>query len=88
MPGVNYTWVTKSSPFTFHRLPGETKILLASDSGELEIWDCHPPGNTVERLESLASHDDMVMSISHLAGGEKIVSGSADKRYVKYSIMF
>ena len=62
------------------RLSGEEDLAVASDSGEVEIWNCHPPGNTVEYTHSLGSHDDMVLSVARLSDGERIVSGGADRR--------
>ena len=60
------------------RLSGEENLLLASDSGELEVWNCHPPGSTLEQKSSLGSHDDMVLCLSKMSGGGRVVSGGAD----------
>ena len=67
---------------TSSRLPDEANLLLTSDSGELELWNCHPPGHTLEHKTSLSSHDDMALTVGLLAGGEKAVSGGADRRCV------
>ena len=67
---------------TSSRLPDEANLLLTSDSGELELWNCHPPGHTLEHKTSLGSHDDMALTVGLLAGGEKAVSGGADRRCV------
>lgn len=62
---------------------------MASDSGELEIWKCSPPGNALELQQSLKSHDDMALCVCRLGGmavsGEKVVSGGADGRLVSLS---
>lgn len=74
-------------PHSSHRLPDEATFLLSSDSGELELWNCHPPGHTLEHKTSLSSHDDMALTVGLLAGGQKAVSGGADRRYVLYVVM-
>lgn len=65
-------------------LSGEQNLLVASDSGELEIWNCSPLGNSLERGGVLRSHDDMVLCVCRLGdmavGGDKVVSGGADGR--------
>ena len=68
-------------PCSSHRLPDEANFLLSSDSGELELWNCHPPGHTLEHKTSLGSHDDMALTVGLLAGGQKAISGGADRRY-------
>lgn len=70
-------------------LSDEQNLLVASDSGILEIWSCSPPGNSLELRGSLKSHDDMVLCVCRLGGGvaeeggDKVVSGGADGRYVR-----
>ena len=71
-------------PCSSHRLPDEANFLLSSDSGELELWNCHPPGHTLEHKTSLGSHDDMALTVGLLAGGQKAVSGGADRKYALY----
>ncbi len=59
-------------------------LLLASDSGKLEIWSCNSLGNTLEAKGELESHDNMVLCMCRLGGvttsGDKVVSGGADGR--------
>ena len=58
--------------------------MTACDSGELEMWNCVQPGNTLELQGSLRSHDDMVLCLCRLGGvawgGVRVVSGGADGR--------
>ena len=54
--------------------------MVGSDSGEVEVWKCHPPGFTVEYKYSLGSHDDMVLSVAGLCDGVRVVTGGADRR--------
>ena len=58
----------------------ENHLIVASDSGLLEIWEHTPPGHTLQQLFTLSSHDDMVMSLSQLGKSHRIASGSADSR--------
>ena len=58
----------------------ENHLIVASDSGLLEIWEHMPPGHTLQQLFTLSSHDDMVMSLSQLGNSHRIVSGGADSR--------
>lgn len=64
------------------RLTGETDFLVASDSGEVEVWNCHPPGNTLEYKTALGSHDDMALCLCRTADHERVVSGGADCKLV------
>ena len=68
-------------------LSNEQSLVVASDSGELEIWNVSPLGDLVEQQEKLKSHDDMVLCLCRLGslvvGGDKIVSGGADGRWVE-----
>ena len=63
-------------------LDGEQNLLVASDTGELEIWSCSPLGNSLELSGYLKSHDSMALCICRLGGGvsERVVSGGADGR--------
>lgn len=65
-------------------LSDEENLLVASDSGELEIWRCDPLGSALELRGALKSHDDMVLCVCRLGGvtggGDKVVSGGADGR--------
>ena len=62
------------------RLPDDNNILLATDSGELEIWNYHRLGNAVDYQASVGSHDNMALCVSCLSGEGKVVSGGADRR--------
>ncbi len=62
------------------RLPGNKGILLSTDSGELEVWTCCPPGCSLENHFTMGSHDDMALCVGCLFGGDKAVSGGADRR--------
>lgn len=60
-------------------LEGEDNLLVASDTGELEIWTCSPLGNSLELSGSLKSHDGMALCVCQLGGAstERVVSGGA-----------
>lgn len=66
-------------------LTGEQTLLVASDSGELEIWKVNSLGNSLEQQWLLRSHDDMALCVCLLGGmvtgGDKAVSGGADGRW-------
>ena len=64
-------------------LNDETRLLVALDTGELEVWSCSPLGCGLEQSGSLKSHDDMALCVCRLGGGgvERVVSGGADGRY-------
>ena len=59
----------------------EKLLVIASDCGLLEVWEHTSLGHTLQQLFTLGSHDDMVMSMSHLGESQRIASGSADSRY-------
>ena len=65
-------------------LTDEQRLLVALDSGELEIWNCRPPGNGLEMCGCLKAHDDMALCMCQLGGvagkEDKVVSGGADGR--------
>lgn len=67
-------------------LKDDSSLLLASDSGELEVWNCRLPGNSMEYQASLVSHDDMVLCVDAIAGGERVVSGGADRRVIVWDV--
>ena len=59
----------------------EKLLVVASDCGLLEVWEHTSLGHALQQLFTLGSHDDMVMSLSHLGESQRIASGSADSRY-------
>lgn len=65
-------------------LSDEQSLVVASDSGELEVWSYKPLGNSLEQSGVLKSHDDMALCVCRLGnmvvGGDKVVSGGADGR--------
>lgn len=60
-------------------LSDEQSFVVASDSGELEIWNSNPFGNLLEQRGLLKSHDDMVLCLCRPGttevGRDKVVSG-------------
>ena len=60
--------------------------MLACDSGELEVWSCGSPGNTLTFTASVGSHDDMVVTVKQLAEPQSLASGGADGKYVSSCI--
>ena len=77
----NVTWRSLLTYVTvIPRLPNETQLLVASDSGEVQVWNCHLPGNTAEYQCSLGSHDDMVLTLTRTADHERVISGGADSK--------
>ena len=62
------------------RLPNGQDILLACDSGELEVWNYQSLGNSLEYSKTLGSHDDMVLCLCNLSERDSIVSGGADRK--------
>ena len=65
---------------TIPRLSGESDLLVASDSGEVEVWNCHQPGYTLEYKSSLGSHDDMVLCLCRTADPDRVLSAGADSK--------
>lgn len=68
-------------------LADEENLLVASDSGELEIWhsSSKQPGCMLEQRGSLQSHDDMALCVCHLEG-TKVVSGGADGQVIVWDV--
>jgi len=60
----------------------QTRLLIASDSGELEVWSVTPLGGGLELKGRLKSHDNMALCLCHHGNREagKVVSGGADGR--------
>ncbi len=63
-------------------LDDESRLLVASDSGKLEVWSCIAIGGGLEQTGCLKAHDDMALCLGRLGGGgvEEVVSGGADGR--------
>ena len=63
-----------------------SKLLVAVDEGDIEIWECQSPGNTLERISYLTgSHHDMALTLSVVEAGDNactrdVVSGGGDGR--------
>ena len=56
------------------------------DEGDVEIWGCQSPGNTLERINYLTgSHHDMALSLSVVGTSDNasvgdVLSGGGDGR--------
>ena len=56
------------------------------DEGNVEIWGCQSPGNTLERVNCLTGmHHDMALSLSIVGGSDSastgdVLSGGGDGR--------
>ena len=63
-----------------------SKLLLAVDEGNIEIWECQSPGNSLERISYLTGvHHDMALSLSVLEANDHasvgdVLSGGGDGR--------
>ncbi len=68
------------------RLANQKDLVLACDSGELEVWRCERPGHTLSAIASLGCHDDMVLVVRQLAEDHLLVSGGGDGKYVEFYI--
>ncbi|XP_061075033.1 methylosome protein 50 [Conger conger] len=53
-------------------------VLLASDSGAVELWELTEDESLLVNKLSHHEHDDIVTSISPVAGGGQVASGSVD----------
>ncbi|XP_023696890.1 methylosome protein WDR77 [Paramormyrops kingsleyae] len=60
------------------RWVSERGILVASDSGAVELWELAEDGRLIVSKFSLHEHDDVVTCVSPTAGGVMAVSGSMD----------
>ena len=60
------------------RLSGETHLVVATDSGEVQLYNCRLPGNLADFQCSLGSHDDMVLTLTKTADHDRVISGGAD----------
>ncbi|KAL4658662.1 hypothetical protein GN956_G3234 [Arapaima gigas] len=56
----------------------EHGILTASDSGAVELWELTEDSRLIVNKFSCHEHDDIVSSVSPMAGGSLAVSGSLD----------
>ena len=65
----------------------QTRLLVALDTGELEVWSSMPLGGGLELKGSLKSHDDMALCLCHHGDRESghVVSGGADGRCVYFA---
>ena len=66
----------------------KNKVVVASDSGAVDVWTLIEDGRMLEHSMSLLEHDDLCSSVSIDAGCQQIVSGSWDARYNKFIIVF
>ena len=63
-----------------------SKLLVAVDEGDIEIWECQSPGNTLEKIDNLGkSHHDMALTLSVVEADDNactgdVVSGGGDGR--------
>jgi WD40 repeat protein len=67
-------------------LPGEQGVLAACDSGCVEMYRVHGPV-LCETESRVQAHDDMVLGVALLAGGEKAVTVGQDRKVVVCSIV-
>ena len=65
-------------PTVTSRWSGETHLVVASDSGEVQVYNCCLPGNLAEFHCSLGTHDDMVLTLTKTADHDRVISGGAD----------
>ena len=63
------------------RLPEEQRVMAGCDNGCLEIFRVQGPV-LCETEGRVQAHDDMVLGVALLAGGEKVVSVGQDKKLV------
>lgn len=63
----------------------QSKLVVAADSGDLEIWEVVAPGNALSNSSGLSGgHDDMVLTVcvtrvkEEDEEGESIISGGGD----------
>ena len=55
-------------------------LLVALDSGEVEMWQVMPPGSMLDCKASFSNgHQDMVLCLC-VAGNNSVLSGGADGR--------
>ena len=66
-------------PLVLHRLPGEQSVLAGCDNGCVEVYGVQ---RTVlcETESCVQAHDDMVLGVALLAGGEKAVTVGQDRK--------
>uniref|UniRef100_A0A2K5IAQ0 Methylosome protein WDR77 n=1 Tax=Colobus angolensis palliatus TaxID=336983 RepID=A0A2K5IAQ0_COLAP len=65
---------------------GERGILVASDSGAVELWELDENETLIVSKFCKYEHDDIVSTVSVLSSGTQAVSGSKD--FCLFSIMF
>ena len=62
----------------------EKRLLVASDSGAVDLWTVLDSGRTIENSMSYLEHNDVCSSISLNLTKQQVVSGSWDGRYASY----
>lgn len=67
----------------FHRLPGEQWVVAGCDNGRVEMYRVSAQKTVLcETERPIQAHDDMVLGVALLAGGEKTVTVGQDRKSV------